>query len=128
FNPANHSLFLDGMPLDNAVSEISIPSSVVNSTNLGALATASVLQQPVQVLKKLPSDPIASDPNGERLGGLAVVNGRLVGTDYAYYPGGDYQVSHFVLSSLNLATAQAGGLYSVGGQNSGLVGGYMAPV
>jgi hypothetical protein len=116
------------MPYDQAVSEVAIPSSVVNSASLGDLATAAVLQQPVQVLGRLPSDPIRSDPNGERIGGLAVVNGQLVGTDYAFYPSADYPASHFTLSSLDLAAAQAGGLYQVGGLGGGLAGGYMTPV
>ena len=32
FNPANNSLFLSGYVIDNTVGEITIPSSIVNST------------------------------------------------------------------------------------------------
>jgi hypothetical protein len=129
YNPADNSLFLVGMPYDNAISEISIPQSIVNSTNLNSLATATVLQQPVQVLNKLPSNPLNSIPNGQDIGGLAVVNGQLIGTDYAYYDGaGSAVVSHFVLNSLNLSTAQVSGLYQVGNLGGGLVAGYMTPI
>jgi PKD repeat protein len=129
FNPADGGLFLVGMPYDQAISEVSIPSSIVNSTNLGALATAKVLQPPVQVLNRLPSDPLRGGTGGENIGGLTVVNGQLVGTDYiGYDANGSATVSHFVLSSLNLSAAQVQGLYQVGSQGAGLVAGYMTPV
>jgi PKD repeat protein len=129
FNPADGGLFLVGMPYDQAISEVSVPSSIVNSSNLGALATAKVLQQPVQVLNKLPSDPLRGGTGGENIGGLAVVNGQLVGTDYIGYDAtGSASVSHFVLSSTNLSAASVQGLYQVGSQGAGLVAGYMTAV
>jgi chitodextrinase len=130
FNPANNGLFIVGMPYDNAVSEISIPQSIVNSSNVSSLSTATVLQAPVQVLNKLPSDPLKNiQPVAEDIGGLMVNNGQLIGTDYSGYDAdGQAQVSHFVLNSLNLSTAQVGGLYQVGTLGGGLVAGYMAPI
>jgi hypothetical protein len=128
FNPANNSLFLDGITFDQAISEISIPQSIVNSTNLNALSVATVLQPPREVLGSLPNNPNTS-LGGEKIGGLAVVNGKLIGTDYVFYDAGGAAVdSHFTLSSLNLATATLGGMYQVGTQPAGLVAGYMAPI
>jgi Putative Ig domain len=128
FNSANHSLFIDGIPFDQAVSEISIPQSIVNSSDISSLATANVLQPPVQVLSKLPSNPLAGGTGGVNIGGLMVDNGRLVGTAYIGYDTTNAAVSHFTLSSLNLSTAQVGGLYQVGNLGGGLVAGYMAPI
>ena len=54
YNPADNGLYLVGMPYDQAISELSIPQSIVNSSNLSDLSTATVLQQPVQVLNKTP--------------------------------------------------------------------------
>jgi hypothetical protein len=128
FNPANNSLFLDGIVFDQAISEISIPQSIVNSTNLNDLSVATVLQPPREVLGSLPNNPNTS-LGGEKIGGLAVVNGKLIGTDYVFYDAGGGAVdSHFTLSSLNLATATLGGMYQVGTQPAGLVAGYMAPI
>src|SRR4029079_8314954 len=44
FNPANNSLFMVGHDHQQAVTEIQIPASVVNSGNLKDLPTAKVLQ------------------------------------------------------------------------------------
>src|SRR3989338_3237690 len=43
YNPANNSLFISSHPYQNSVAEISIPT-VVNSSSLAALNTASLLQ------------------------------------------------------------------------------------
>jgi uncharacterized repeat protein (TIGR01451 family) len=128
FNPTNNSLFIVGMPYDQAISEISIPQSIVNSTNLNALATASVLQAPVQVLNKIPNQE-GTHGGTLAIGGLMVVNGKLIGTEYdTYDASGTDTLSHFELSSLNLSTATVSGLYQVGAQGAGLVAGYMAPI
>jgi hypothetical protein len=126
FNPANNSLFLVGHDHQQAVAEVRIPTSVVNSSNLNNLATATVLQPFVNVLSRVPNDTLTGTV---KVGGLMVVNGQLVGTAYEYYDGDANAVqSHFVLNSLNLSTASVGGLYTVGTLGGGFVGGYMAPV
>jgi PKD repeat protein len=125
YNPANNSLFISGHY--NSLAEISIPQSVVNSSNLNALATASVLQPWTNVLGRLPN-PLTGAADGAPIGGLLVANGELIGTEYAYYTGAYTQTtSHFVLDSLNLATANVGGLYQLGDQ-ARLEAGYMAPI
>jgi PKD repeat protein len=130
YNPTDNGLFIVGMPYDQAISEISIPQSIVNSTNLDNLATADVLQAPVPVLNELPNNPpISGNSGGMDIGGLLVNGNQLLGTAYAYYDSdGQAVYSHFVMSSLNLATAKAGGLYQVGNQGAGLVAGYMTPI
>ncbi|WP_435011877.1 Ig-like domain-containing protein (plasmid) [Tundrisphaera lichenicola] len=130
YNPANNSLFAVGNPQDQAVAEIAIPNSIVNSTNLGNLAVASVLQPFVKVLPKLPINPPEMSQGGmEAIGGLMVVNGQLVGTAFNTYDGtGSVMDSHFKLDSLNLSTARASGLYQVGNLGGGFVGGYMTQI
>jgi hypothetical protein len=130
YNPANNSLFLVGTPGDQAVAEISIPSTIVNSANFSDLATATVLQPFAKVLPRIPNNPSSMSAGGyEAIGDLMVVGGKLVGSAYNTYDGsGSVNLSHFVLSSTNLATAQASGLYQVGTMGGGYVGGYMSEI
>ncbi|MFO0813505.1 MAG: hypothetical protein U0796_09815 [Gemmatales bacterium] len=125
FNPTNNSLFLVGHY--QAVTEISIPSTIVNSSNLGSLTTASMLQPWSQVLQRLPNQ-LTGASDGAPIGGLIVNDGKLIGTQYAYYSGAPSQItSHFVIDSLNLDTANIRGLYQVGNL-SRTVAGFMTPV
>ena len=125
FNPANNSLFMVGMPDAQAVAEVSIPSFIVNSSNLSNLATATVLQPFMAPLPRFPRNP----SNANKIGGLMVVNGQLIGTAYVYYDGpGTAIYSHFMLNSLDLKTATVSGLYQVGSQSAGLVAGYMSAI
>jgi len=126
YNPAHNSLFLASHVYDNYIAEISIPS-LVNSTNLDSLNTATVLQPFASVLDKLQYND-SSDPANE-LGGLMVVNGQLIGTGWVYYDAGTPTMfSHFYTSSLNLAIMSVVGLCQVGNMGGGYVGGYMCPV
>lgn len=125
FNPANNSLFMVGHY--QSVTEISIPSTIANSSNLNTLATATMLQPWVQLLPRL-SNRLTGTLDGAPIGGLIVDNGKLIGTQYAYYSGADTQTaSHFVVDSLNLSTANVQGLYQVGSM-ARTVAGYMTPV
>ena len=130
YNPANNSLFAVGMPYDQAIAEIKIPSSIVNSTNLNNLPVATVLQPFTSILPRIPNNPSYMSSGGyEAIGGLMVDNGQLIGTAFnTYDASGSAMVSHFELSSLNLASASVSGLYQVGTMGGGFVGGYMTPV
>ena len=131
YNPANNSLFAVGMPYQQAVAEIAIPSSIVNSTNLNNLPVATVLQPFTSILPRIPNNPSSVTSGGgyEAIGGLMVDNGQLIGTAFnTYDASGSAMVSHFELSSLNLASASVSGLYQVGTMGGGFVGGYMTPV
>jgi hypothetical protein len=126
FNPVNNSLFITGHY--GGVAEVSIPQSIVNSTNINNLAMANVLQPLTPILNRLPTQLLdASD--GVRIGGLTVHNGRLVGSVYAWYTGALTQTrSHFYLDSLNLATSNAYGLYQLTGGAPRAMAGYMAQI
>ena len=64
-----------------------------------------------------------------QIGGLLIVNGQIIGSVYEFYDAdGDVEVSHFRLSSTDLKSAQAEGLFQVGTLGGGFVGGYMCPV
>jgi hypothetical protein len=136
FNPANNSLFIAGYGINNTVGEISIPSSIVNSTNLNNLATASVLQPLVQVLNRVPNTSNLGDGSWATkgqidLGGLSVVNGQLLGTAYVNYDtSGTTVVTHYRYDSLNLTTATVEGMFQVGnsGMDAAFYDGYMAPI
>jgi PKD repeat protein len=126
YDPSAKGLFMVGFNQNGAspIAEISIPSTIVNSSNLGALTTATVLQPFANILPKIPNQLSV----GASIGGLMVYNNELIGTGFAYYTGANNQVlSHFALSSLNLATANVGGFYQVGTGGRPLAG-YMTPI
>jgi chitodextrinase len=129
FNPADNGLFMVGYG-DNGkqpIAEFSIPSTIVNSSNLNNLTTDTVIQRWVDVLPNLPNK-LTGISDGAPIGGLMVYNNQIIGTRYAYYSGATSQVlSHFVLSSTNLSTAVASGLYQVGSGGRALAG-YMCPI
>lgn len=125
FNPANNSLFISGHR--NALAEIAIPSSIVNSSNLSQLATTTILQPWTNILSRVPNR-LQGASDGAPLGGLLVHDGKLIGTQYAYYSGANSQDrSHFVVDSLNLALANVDGLFRVGNMPRN-VAGYMTPI
>jgi hypothetical protein len=126
FNPTNNSLFLVGHDWDQAIAEVKIPDSVVNSSRLGDLPTATALQPFVKVLPRIPNFTLKGKV---KVGGLLVVGNQLIGTAYVYYDGAKEAVeSHFRLNSLDLASAKVEGLFRVGTLGGGFVGGYMATV
>ena len=141
FNPANNSLFMSGYQGDNSIAEISIPSSIVNSSNWSALATASVLQPFVKVSPLIPDvSNLTGKGTSSFLGGLMVYNGQLIGTQYLYYDNsGTTYVTHFRFDSLNLSSAEVEGMFEVGGVAlecgapgpsgaAGFYAGYMGPI
>jgi hypothetical protein len=126
FNPANKSLFLVGHDWSQAVGEVKIPDSFVNSARPEDLPTAKILQEPTKVLPRVPNMTLRPEV---KIGGLMVVDGRLIGSAYEYYDADCKAVeSHFRLDSLDLSSAKGEGLFRVGTLGGGFVGGYMAPV
>lgn len=125
-NPANNSLFMVGHDWHQSIAEVSIPA--LRTGSLSNLATAGVRQSFTPVLNRVPNQTL-DEGDGVKLGGLIVDGNRLIGTAYEFYDGEQNAVdSHFTLSSLNLGSAQVGGLYQVGSLGGGHVGGYMGKV
>jgi len=125
FNPANRSLFIVGHDHHQAVAEIEIPR-IVHSDKIADLATAKALQPFARVLPRIPHFTLEGNV---KIGGLLVVDGQLIGTAYEYYDAdGNARESHFRLSSLDLKSADIEGLFQVGRQGGGFVGGYMTAV
>jgi hypothetical protein len=125
FNPANTSLFMTGYDPQQYSTEVHIPS-LVNSTNIANLLTATLLQ-PLQDPTEGQLHSInPSDPNPQKVGGHLVYNGKLYVTGYSYYDGaGTQTASHFVRPT-NFAThGQVQGPSTVGTQYPGFVSGYM---
>jgi len=124
YSPKQDSLFIVGHDHQQAVAEVKIPE--IREGGLSAIATAEVLQPFVRVSTRIPNYTLEDNV---KIGGLLVVEDKLVGALYEYYDGdGDAQESHFTLDSLDLKDAKVGGLYKVGPQGGGFVGGYMATV
>jgi hypothetical protein len=63
------------------------------------------------------------------LGGLQVVNGQLLGTEYVYYDNSwTTVVTHFRDDSLNLSAGHYEGMFQVGNSGAGNYDGYMSPI
>lgn len=124
YDPANNGLFIVGK--NQAIAEISIPSTIVNSSNLADLTTSTIVQPFRAVLPGL-SQGLSGATDGQYIGGLMVNNGQLIGTDYAFYSGAWTQTtSDFTVSSMNLSTATVQGLYPVAGGRG--AAGYLTPI
>ena len=123
YNAANNSLFLVGHPYQSMVAELSIPTPV-NSSSLGALPTAKVLQ-PFSDASHGVMYTVGSSTT--YVGGLLVYQNRLVGTSYLYYDGtGAQSLSHFYNTNpASFASGTAQGMYKVGTVGAGFVDGYM---
>jgi hypothetical protein len=126
YNAANNSLFLVGHTHQQQIAEISIPTQIVSSSNIGSLTRATLLQSFSDVRSRIPNTSTLD--SGTIIGGLQVIDGQLIGTLYEFYDGNVSAVtSHFRLSSLNL-TSSVQGLFQVGNLGGGFVAGYMAPI
>ncbi|MBK8479433.1 MAG: fibronectin type III domain-containing protein [Opitutaceae bacterium] len=130
FNPTNNSLFVRGHDWYQLVGEVAIPELVVSSDYF-TLPVAPVLQDQTDITEgHLEAvGPGGSAMEGCKVGGLLVHGGRLIGTSYVYYDaGGSATRSHFT-SSLDLSrSGDFAGMFTVGNQNPGWVGGYMAHI
>lgn len=128
YNPTNNSLFLVGHDWHQMVAEVSIPS-IVNSTDLARLNTATVLQPFADATEGRLG--LIGDGN-RKIGGLMVHNGKLYITGYLYYDGALVQkTSHFVRSSISLSsTGQIAGPYALANNGTTIhfVNGYMVPI
>ncbi|MBI3467513.1 MAG: hypothetical protein HY000_31270 [Planctomycetes bacterium] len=126
FNPQNNSLFVSGHQNDLAIAEVSIPAQLVNGTSLSSMATATFLQ-PVQQYGSA-DFPTWGLEGTVRLGGMAVVDGQLVGSIYEFYDSDtDARNSHFRMSSTNLTTSSISGLHEIYPE-AGYVAGFMTAV
>jgi hypothetical protein len=125
YNAANKSLFVVGHDHQQCVGEISIPE--IRKGAIDALAVCEIKQPFVDVLAKVPKNPLAG--KGAKIGGLLVVGDQLIGSAYIYYDAAHSGIlSHFTLSTHNLETAQVTGLFKVGNLGGGYVGGPMCAI
>jgi hypothetical protein len=105
FNPARDSLFIVGHDWYQQVAEIAVPPVIVASTDVGALATATLLQPLTDATEgRLPAvNP--GDPNPQKIGGLLPWAGRLYISAFSYYDGGATQVRSHFTSGTDLSVA-----------------------
>jgi hypothetical protein len=123
YNPANNSLFMLGHVWFLRSAEVNIPA-VINSTNLNALATATLLQPFADV-----SDGnLPSVGSGKvYVGGQMVYGNRLIGS--AYTQDDTSQVASHFTSQLDLSlTIDFQGFYQVGSVGPRFVSGYMTQI
>jgi len=111
------------------VAEIRIPA-VVNSADVPALSTATVLQPFVDVTEGRMKSILTSPNESVKIGGLLVDNGKLLVSVYDYYDGCgcNARTSHFVSGLTLLRTGNVLGPFKVGSLNPGFVAGYMTPI
>lgn len=115
FNPANNSLFLVCHDWSQSVAEISIP---------GASGTASQRQAPRQVADLGAIN--GNDPNAKKIGGLFVLNGRLLVNAYSFYDANNSQRASLFTRDTALAGAVSGPV-AIGSQ-IGFTSGYLAAI
>ncbi|MDB6088783.1 MAG: hypothetical protein JWN85_1567 [Gammaproteobacteria bacterium] len=128
YNPGNKSLYMVGHDWYQLSAEISIPS-IVNSTNISSLATATILQTFADSTQGKLNQINPSDPNTKKVGGQLVYNGKLVVAGYSFYDGsGAQSTSHFARPLSLSTTGQVQGPVRIGTQYPGFVSGYMTLV
>ena len=127
FNSANQSLYMTGNDVYQLTAELAIPA-IRNSSDLGSLATASVLQ----TFRDASEGKLSGvNPSGgeTKVGGYLVYDDRLIFTGYTYYDSTNSQsASHF---SRPLSLAQAGqvrGPFALSGAPARWLAGYMAAI
>jgi hypothetical protein len=130
FNPAGNnghgSLILAGKVDQGLIGEVSIPTTGTGTT-INSLPTAQLVSGPLML------DPCGGHrtdvgSGSDYIGGLALSNGKLLTTVYAYYDGGGTaNKSHFVSNGSAPFTYQ-GGPFQVGTLGGGWVAGPMLSV
>ncbi len=117
-------MFVGGHPYEpTLVSQVSIPTPV-NSSSIGQLPTASVLQNFADVTEGH-FDQLSSGLTAY-LGGLLVANGTLYGTGYIFYDGNMQQVVSHFSHSTTLSKSSFQGFASLTGiPQAGYVSGWM---
>jgi hypothetical protein len=125
YHQSNHSLFIVGHDHHQSIAEIRIPK-LVNSKQVSDLNTAVILQPFANVFSRIPDFTI---DGAAKIGGLLVVDGKLLGTAYEFYDAdANAADSHFRFSTLDLNKASVEGLFRVGNFGGGFVAGYMTKI
>ncbi len=123
------SLYIVGHNVGQRVAEINIPT-VVNSTNLADLNTATVLQDLVDSLEGHKNEIDPGEVNPCKVGGLLVNGTKLIISVYSYYDGESNAIASHFSRPLNLSTTGqvVGPVRVYNSLNPGYVAGYMADI
>lgn len=132
YNAANNSLFMVGHDNGQRVAEISIPQ-IVNSTNISALGTATVLQNFSDVtegeMARINAGGAVHTAASVKMGGMMVYGNKLIGSVYSYYDGNWSAVRSHFTSGLTLSkTGDFAGIFKVGTLNPGFMSVYMTKI
>jgi len=123
--PGGTSMFIVGKTKDQAIAEISIPQLVNDNLDITNLNIATVLQ-PFRMV--LPAPSTGNPQRLDRIGGMALVNGKLLVNAFEYYDA-DTNVTHTTMvinNPLKLASSSIDGYYAVSGRAH--VAGWISPV
>lgn len=128
YDPTHNALFITGHTWYQYTGEVSIPTPV-NTTNVSALPTATLLQPLTDALEGNIGAINPGDTASLRIGGYLVYNNTLIISAYTYYDGNASQIASHFIRPLNLSTTgQVQGPYRVGPLYPGFVNGYMTSV
>jgi hypothetical protein len=134
-NGGSGSLFMGGHQTGGLTAEITIPS-VVNSSNINDLNTASALQGFVDIAEGNRKNILADGGTvfGDEVynGGFMMWGNKLIGSVYTVFDngnnGGNQYLSHYT-SGLNLSTnGDFSGMFKLSNVAARLVGGYMCKI
>jgi len=128
YNPARNSLYIVGNDQHQLTAEIGIPQPT-NSTSLGSLQTATVLQPLTDALEGKLRSINPSDPNAQKIGGQLVFDGKLYVAAWSYYDGAGTQTTSQFVRPLDLSTrGQVQGPVAVGTTYAGWVDMYATQI
>lgn len=134
FNPLHNSLYMSGHPWDNKIAEIAIPA-IVNSTDINALNTATILQNFVDLSQGNMSNigaGFTTISNGGHAGGILVNGSKLLISAFGGYDASYQAVYTHFTGNADWTTNGPGfsGMQIVAPQpqapQAGFVSGYMA--
>ncbi|MCF6348779.1 MAG: T9SS type A sorting domain-containing protein [Flavobacteriaceae bacterium] len=124
YNPANHSIFFAGYSLHGAIAELAIPT-LVNSTDVSALNSATFLQNFSKVLDRTPD---SNPQNINRVTGIKLFNGKLIVNGLEYYdaPANNTHTTLVIDNASDIANSTVEGYYEL--QGAAHIAGWMSPV
>jgi hypothetical protein len=124
YNAANDSLFIVGHDWQQLIGEVKVPP-LKSGVDYDSLNYAAAIQPLANVRVRMPNNTLQGRTV---VGGLLVVDGRLIGSDFIYYDADEANMdSHWVVNG-TLANGVVSGYHQVGTFGGGVVGGYMGTI
>ncbi len=124
--PAHNSLLIGGHDWYQRTAEISIPADCGAQNSIDALARATMIQAPADLLQGKRNTIDGDTKNGVKVGGHLIDGPRIIVSAWSYYDGGQATQTrtHFVVNEQNFAQltpASVTGPYQVGQGWAGII-------